>query len=45
MKRITVDLDDDMAEDLRKAAFDRRESMADIVRKALEKELAPKEGQ
>lgn len=44
MKRITVDLEDPLFERLRKAAFDRRESMSDIIRKALEATLPPEEG-
>lgn len=45
MKRITVDLDEHLFEQLRKAAFDRHQSMSDIVREALEKTLAPEGGQ
>jgi hypothetical protein len=39
MKRITVDLEDQQFERLRKAAFDRHEPMSVIIRDALEKEL------
>lgn len=40
MKRVTIDLEEDLFERLRKAAFDRHEPMAVIVREALEKILA-----
>ncbi len=41
MKRITVDLDEGLFEQLRRAAFERREPMAEIVRDALGKLLPP----
>jgi metal-responsive CopG/Arc/MetJ family transcriptional regulator len=44
MKRITVDLDEGLFERLRRAAFDRREPMSEIVREALEKVL-PQDGE
>jgi hypothetical protein len=43
MKRITVDLDETLYERLRKAAFDRHESVAASVRAALEAWQPPQE--
>ena len=43
MKRITIDLDEALYERLRKAAFDRHESVAASVRVALEAWLPPEE--
>ena len=43
MKRITIDLDETQYERLRKAAFDRHESVAASVRVALEAWLPPEE--
>jgi Ribbon-helix-helix protein, copG family len=39
MKRVTVDLEEEQFEQLRKAAFDRHQPMAVIIRDALHKHL------
>ena len=39
MKRVTVDLEEEQFDQLRKAAFDRREPMSAIIRDALRKHL------